>query len=332
MAPLFQLVGDPADISFPVPDLPGSRRPIFIGGIPTGAVVTRSARQDEDRLIDRAVTWRLGAEANVGRRTFLYANGESGYRPGGFNAATGFETFEPERITAYTMGLRHRSSVDRFQLDLEAFWWNYRDQQVSSLRPDLSSPPRNANITDNIGNSRIRGIEADARVRPWAGGQLGAIVQLLDADYRSFEYTQASTGVRPLTGCEAALSPVANLYTIDCSAKQPYNSPRWSMTLSGRHSFPLGDFTFTFAADTHFRSARNIGFAFLPEQRIGSSWTSNAQVILGGPEDSFRIAAFVRNIEGTRIPQFMIYHPVSNALVAGTSAPRQWGIRGSLRL
>jgi len=35
--------------------------------------------------------------------------------------------------------------------------------------------------------------------------------------------------------------------------------------------------------------------------------------------------------EGRRIPEFMIYHPISNALVAATSMPRQVGIRASMR-
>jgi hypothetical protein len=32
------------------------------------------------------------------------------------------------------------------------------------------------------------------------------------------------------------------------------------------------------------------------------------------------------------VPEFMIYHPISNALVAGTSPPRQVGLRTSLRM
>ena len=45
-----------------------------------------------------------------------------------------------------------------------------------------------------------------------------------------------------------------------------------------------------------------------------------------------QLAAFVRNIEGKRIPEFMIYHPVSNALVASVSPPRQIGRRAAIRL
>jgi iron complex outermembrane receptor protein len=330
--PLFPLASDFKQLPLPVPTQPGSSLPILIDGTPTGAIVRRSDTAATGRLVDQAPTWRFGAETDLAASTLLYLTGEKGYRPGGFNGAVGFETYDPERITAYTLGLRHRALEGRLSADLEAFWWDYRDQQVSSLRPDLSTPPRNANITDNIGSSQIRGAEADLRYRPWRGAQAGAVVQYLDARYRSFEYVYANTGVPPLTGCDAVLNSATNLYTVDCSDKQPYNSPRWSMTLMGRQSVQLGGILLTAAAETHLRTTRNIGFAFLGEQRIGPTWTSNAQVSAQPGDGRVEIAAFVRNIEGRRVPQFMIYHPVSNALVAVTSPPRQWGLRIAARL
>jgi iron complex outermembrane receptor protein len=329
---LFPLVENLADVPFAVPAPSAPPLPILVNGVPTGAIVARSELAAQGRLHDRAITWRASGEYDLGAQSLLYATAETGYRPGGFNTAVGFETYRPERITAFTVGLRHRSANSRLQLNLEAFWWNYRDQQVSSLRPDLSTPPRNANITENIGNSRIRGVEAEVRVRATRNLELHGIVQYLDADYRSFSYVWANTGVPPLTGCPASLNPATNLYTVDCRGKQPYNSPRWSLNLEVRKGFDLPGATLTAVVDTRFRSARNIGFAYLPEQRIGPTWTSNAQLLLDLPRSRVELAAFVRNIEGHRTPEFMIYHPVSNALVAATSLPREFGIRVSLRL
>ena len=330
--PLFPLTEDFSQLPFDVPSQPGTSLPILVDGGTTQAILSRSELAARGRLTDRAVTWRVGGEADLGPRTLAYASIETGYRPGGFNTAVGFETYDPERIKAYTLGLRHRGWNETVQLDLEAFWWNYRDQQVSSLRPDLSMPPQNANITDNIGNSRTRGLEVDVRVRPQLNTQLRAIVQYLDANYRSFSYVQLSPGAPPLTGCATAISTMPNLYTVDCAAKQPYNSPRWSMSLEARQSFVLKDIVLTALAGTQFRSARNIGFAFLPEQRIAASWTSHAQFILSPRNGAWEAAIFIRNIEGDRIPQFMIYHPVSNALVAATSPPRVFGLRLSARM
>lgn len=334
--PLFPLVDSFADVPFDTPGLPGPTLPILVDGTQTGAFVSRSALAADGLLTNHAVTWRVGGEFDAGPRSLLYASIETGYRPGGFNTAVGYETYRPERVTALTFGVRHHSADERLQLDLEAFWWDYRDQQVSSLRPDLGSPPKNANITDNIANSRIRGIEADMRVRPWIGAELRGVVQYLDSDYRSFRYLYANLGppqapFPPLTGCPTTFDAAANLYTVDCTNEQPFNSPRWSISPSFRQGFAVGHVGLTVVLDTHYRSARNVGFAFLQEQRIGPTWTSNAQIIAALPGGRTELAAFVRNIEGTRIPEFMIYHPFSNALVAGTSMPRQFGVRASFR-
>ncbi len=325
-APLFPLVLDFGDQPLPVPGQPGRVLPIFVQGNDTGAIIARSTSAGEGRLAKGYVDWRVGAEFDLTPRSMAYANVETGHRPGGFNIATGFETFAPERLTAFTLGLRHGALNGRVRLDAEAFWWFYRNQQVSALRPDLSTPPRNANITDNIADSRLRGVEFEARLEPWSQSQVRAVVQFLDAGYRSFRFLQANTGVPPLTGCEPSLvSP--SLYAVDCSKQQPYNSPRWSLFLAGRQSFAAGPLLATIHVDTQFRSARNIGFAFLPEQRIGAGWTSNFAGAIGRRDGKWDLTAFVQNLEGRRIPEFMIYHPISNALVAGTGAPRRFGLR-----
>lgn len=330
-APLFPLVPSFPDLPLAIPAQPGMTLPIIDGGVSTGAIISRTALSNAGRLTDRSITWRVGAEFDLGARTLAYANATSGYRPGGFNAATGFETFQPERIIAYTLGLRSRQADDKLEFNLEAFWWDYRDQQVSALRPDLSTPARNANITENIGNSRIRGLEGDARFQPWRDTQVRAVVQYLDAHYRSFSYVYANLGVPPLTGCETSLDAATNLYTVDCRSKQPFNSPRWSLNFDARQSFSVGRLVLTALAQTRYRSARNVGFAFLPEQRVSANWTSDAQVIAAFPRDRLELAAFVRNIEGKRTPEFMIYHPVSNALVESSTTPRQFGLRAWLR-
>ena len=85
------------------------------------------------------------------------------------------------------------------------------------------------------------------------------VVQYLDAHYRSFTYLYANNGspiapIPPLSGCPAVLNLTANLYTIDCSAQQPYNSPRWSISPSFRQTVRIGAVTVTAVADTNYRS------------------------------------------------------------------------------
>lgn len=323
----FQLYESIADIPFPVPAFGRPPVPIFVNGLSTGAVVLRSDRSDAGHLVDNATTWRTSVEADVGTNGIAYASAETGYRPGGFNAATGFETFKPERITAFTLGAREKSRDGRLTLGLELFSWNYTDQQASSVQPDLSMPPRYVFITRNIGGSRMRGAEIELRWHPTAKTVLNADIQYLAARYRHFSYIQANTGVLPLTGCEFSFAPTTNLYTVDCSSQRPYNTPRWSIGLSAQHTFTLGTAHLTAIARTSYRSRQTLGFTFLPEQQIGGYSTSDAQMILADRTKRFELGIYVHNIEGKRVPNFVIFHPTSNAVVASTVSPRVFGMR-----
>ena len=124
---------------------------------------------------------------------------------------------------------------------------------------------------------------------------------------------------------------IAAPYTINCAGQQSYNSPKWTMNLAAQQTIPLGDHEIVLGADTQYKSSRNLGFAYLPQQRIGSTWTSNAQLSFGAADQSWSIAAYVRNIENERIQHFASTHPTAAFLTAGISAPRTYGVRGSFK-
>ena len=325
--PPFQLSDSIADIPFAVPAVGRPPVPILVNGLNSGAIVLRSDRADAGHLVEKATTWRASTEADIGADGLAYASVETGNRPGGFNAATGFETFAPERITAFTLGARQRACRGRLTLGVELFWWNYMDQQANSLQPDLAIPPRFGLLTRNIGGSRMRGVELEVGLRPTADTLLNADIQYLDARYRRFSYIQANNGMPPLTGCQFSLERTTNLYRVDCTGQRPYNTPRWSIGLSARHTFALGPAYLTASARTSYRSRQTLGFTFLPEQRIGGYSTSDAQLTLTDRTKQFELAAYVHNIEGQRVPLFVIFHPTTNAVVASTISPRVFGIR-----
>lgn len=327
--PLFPLTETQAQIPFPTPRAGGPPVPTFNNGVPTGAIIVRSDRLDNGRLTNNRVTFRGAVEYDIATKSLLYASVETGYRSGGFNPATGFETYQPETITAYTVGLKNRFFDNRVQFNLEAFWWRYRNQQVSAVRNDLDG--RTANITQNIGRSRIRGVEAEARVLATRTTLLSADIQYLDAQNQSFVYQQANTGVPPLTGCATTLNAAANLYSVDCSSFNSYNSPRWTVNLSGQQTFELGDYKLIPGVDTQFKTSRYVGFQYLPEQRLGSVWQTNVQVAFGPTSDRWSIAGFIRNIENNRTPVYSSLHPLANILIDGTTPPRTYGGRVSFK-
>lgn len=326
-SPLFPLVEQLSDIPFAFPAAPGAPAPV--PGAP-GTLVQRTGSLINSRLSSSRVTFRGAVEYDIAPRSLLYASVETGYRSGGFSAAAGFESYNPEYITAYTLGIKNRFFDNRLQLNLEAFRWDYRDQQVNHVGLDLNG--RTANFTENIGRSRIYGVELEVRALITPTTLFSADVQYLHARNRSFIYTTGVAAGPPLTGCPFAVSPTnPAVYNVDCSNFDSYNSPTWTVNLAAQQTVPLGDYQLIFGADTQYRGSREGGFAYLAEQRLGPVWRSNAQVSFGAADDRWSVQLYVRNIENNRTPVFQSLHPTASILIAGTTPPRTYGIRGSIR-
>lgn len=312
------------DYTFPIPSSGG-----IIPYAP-GAVLGRSVtRHDDSRLVNSRVTYHGGIEIDVAPRSLLYATVETGYRAGGFNPATGYETYKPEYITAYTVGAKNRFFDNRLQLNIEGYWWNYSNQQVSHVGVDLSSPPRAANFLQNVGKSRIRGFEVEARAMVTSRTMVTANAQYLDTKYQSFSYSQLNTGVAPLNGCANSVS--GTLVVVDCSGKPALNSPRWTINLGAQQTIGLGEYQLVAGVDSQYQSSRYVGFEYLPQQLQDASWATNAQLTLSPTSDRWSISAFVRNIENNRPLLNTMIVPATSILAGGTGAPRLYGLRLSAR-
>ncbi len=323
-ARLFTTVDTIAQVPFAVP-----AGPVPIPQGTSGAIIVRTDTRYDNHLTNDRVTYHGGVEFDLAPRSLLYATVESGYRSGGFSAAQGFETYQPELITAYTVGIKNRFLDNRVQLNVEGFWWDYTNQQVSHLGLDLSG--RTAQFIQNIGTSRIKGVEVEGRVLVTRNTLVSTDVQYLDARNRAFTYQQGSATGAPLTGCSFALAANPAFYNVDCAGKQAYNSPKWTVNLAAQQTVPLGDYKVVAGGDTQYKTSRTVGFEYLPGQRVGSTWTTNAQLSFGPASDRWSIAGFVRNIEDHRILNFATTHPLSNALVGGSTAPRTYGARASVK-
>jgi iron complex outermembrane recepter protein len=310
---------------FIVPPI-GQVRPIGA----TGAILVRATTAIDAGLDKGKLTYRVGAEFDLGPRSLLYASLETGYRSGGFSLAAGFETFQPEYITAYTIGMKNRLFGNRLQINAEAFLWRYRDQQVNHTGVDANG--NQGQFTENVGRSINKGVEIDTQFLITPTTLLNVTAQYLDAKYKSFVYLEPVGASPPLTGCDYRVSPDSMArYEINCSGKPSYQSPKWTINLGAQQTIKLGDYKVVAAADTQYKSKRYIGFQFLPEQLVGSTWTSNAQINFGPDDDRWSIGAFVRNIENDRFANASQLYNAGSTATYVTAAPRTYGLRAGMK-
>ncbi len=329
-APLFPLVQDFSQLPFAFPP---AGVPVIPAGT-SGAIISRADSLFNTALTNQRVTYRGAVEFDVAQRSLLYASVETGYRSGGFAAAVGHETYQPETITAWTIGSKNRFLGNRLQMNLEGFLWNYRNQQVNHV--GLDSRGVNANFTDNIGSSKIYGAELETQALLTKTTLVSADVQYLHTKNETFSYT---TGAQtpPLVGCpyslQAATATAPAVYVINCAGFPANNAPKWTLNLSAQQTVPLDKYQIVFGADTQYKSGRYINFYYISQGGgyVDHSWQTNAQVSFGPADGRWSLAAFVRNIENNRVPTFGGPTPLLNFTVVGTTPPRTFGGRGSVK-
>ncbi|HVR89697.1 MAG TPA: TonB-dependent receptor [Novosphingobium sp.] len=328
-APFIPLFDRSAQFAFPFPAAGGAPIPVFTSPGPPNYLIIRTDTTFNRTQSNSRVTYRGALEFDVAPQSLLYASIETGYRSGGFAAAVGFETYNPEYITAYTIGMKNRFLDNRVQLNLEAFLWDYTDQQINHVGLDLNG--RTANYTQNVGKSRIQGVEVEGRFLATPTTLISANVQYLDAKQKEFSYL-AGPGAPPLTGCAVTFTAAnASPYLVNCAGFTSYNSPKWTVNLAAQQTVPVGDFEFVAGVDTQYKGARPIGFAYLPQQQLDGNWTTNAQIQFGPADNSWSIAGYVRNIENNRTPIYSSTHPTAGFFINGTTAPRTYGVRAGIK-
>ncbi|WP_241659606.1 TonB-dependent receptor [Sphingomonas glacialis] len=299
---------------------------------------------DSSRTFNRA-TWKVGGEVDLAPQSMLFATVSTGFKAGGFNQAVDTVAtnralpFKAETITAYTVGLRNRFLHNTLQFNLEGFYWDYRDLQLSSLILDGSG---NLSLTtQNAGKARIYGFNADVVAKPFAGTTLHAGVEYVNSRYQEFAFVQAAQFTTPgSTGCAVSPAsippgPLGPYVTVNCAGKPLVRSPKVSGNVGMTQVFGLTNgANVTFDTDLAFATKRYTSTSFVPNSLAGAYGNWNATLTYNAPGERWFIGGYVRNITNATV-----YtggggdqSPFVNGFVSSTiGAPRTYGARFGLR-
>ncbi|HEX8300700.1 TonB-dependent receptor [Sphingomonas sp.] len=325
----------------PFPTAPGPQNSVAYGTF--GNRVFYSELAYTRKTSTNRLTYRLAAEYDVGPRSLLYASYETGYRSGGFNNTLGKESFGPEYIKAATLGIKNRFLDNRLQLNAEAFYWQYTDQQVSHFGFDANNA--SSLLIENAGSADIMGVEVDTQFLATPTTLLRGSVQYLDNKLKDFNYavprvpTPPPPGGTPtlpqVIGCpsvETVNSTGQAIYAVSCSGKPGYNSPKWSVNAGIEQTVELGAFKLVLTGDGRYRSNRVIGFEQLAQQQSGEDLTFDASATLMPASENWALTAYVRNIGNVAVPVLSQYSGSVGGIVAINYAPpRTYGVHATFK-
>lgn len=285
----------------------------------------------------RNVSYKAGVEIDVAPQSMAYANVSTGFKSGGFYSAPPPNTFKPEKLFAIDAGVKNRFLDNRLQLNVEAFYWRYKDHQETFVGP-TSSPGFFTFQTVNAGRAQSYGADLEIAFRATQYDEMNLKVEYDKTRYNVFTFSYASGLLgAPVTSC--TLGPFVGFsQQVDCSGKPLVRAPAWSGTAGYTHTFDLGasgSLDATFAAQ--FASGSYLSADFLQAARQSSYVLGNFDLAYMTTTKAWVVSAFVHNIgneavatQAYRTPFVSTANPLANpdgAIFATLRPPRTFGAR-----
>ena len=272
-------------------------------------------------------TWKVGLEFDLRSESLLYVNARTGHKAGGFYPGLPPNSYKPEELTAYELGSKNRFLDNRLQVNVEVFYWDYKDQQIgllSNINPAGQST-RPLNIP-----GYAQGVELDVQWLATPNDMFKLLLLNEEGKYDIFPTTANAAGV--------VLGGLTNNPRV--------NMPRWNGTLDYEHYFPLSTGArITAGIKVHGETESNLRpiAASAPGDFRPAFYTSDIDVSYVPEGEKWRVTAYVDNagdeaVAGTgtsgTISTPIWYRPAAPYNTAGVryasiDAPRTWGLRFS---
>jgi iron complex outermembrane receptor protein len=166
-----------------------------------------------DSLNNGVVTWDGNVKYQFTPTTMAYAKVAKGFRAGTINdfhfSANDVYHTKPEILVSYELGLKAEAFDRRLQLDLAAFYYDYKNKQVF----------QNIGSTQVLADAKAssRGVEVGVIAQPLAPWRVGVDGAYVDAKYDDFPNAPVSTlvnvsGVTDLSGRPLAKAPKTTVH------------------------------------------------------------------------------------------------------------------------
>lgn len=266
-----------------------------------------------DRIAPKKVTWHFGADWHVTPDVMLYATASSGFKTGGYNTAfaasrAAIGPVEPETIITYEAGVKSNLLDRKLTANIGAFYSRYKSIQSSATVVCTTCPGGIAPRFLNIGNAKIRGIEAELTARPTA--DLTASVGAAYNKNRLDAPANLLIGGLPLNGNRLA------------------NTPKFSINGQFNWQPSLGDGrgSLIFGGDIMYQTK----FFFRPDNNpyaVQSGYALVGARLGWEAENGVRVEAFAKNLFDKKY--FVSQTDVGDIAPATWGMPRQLGIRAT---
>ena len=249
-----------------------------------------------------SVSFKAGLEYDLAEASMIYANVSNAYKAGGYGEDPSASQYEPEKLTAYQFGSKNRFFDNRLQVNLEAFYYDYKQYQVGF---PLIINGVFTMVTRNAGSATVKGLEAELNYKLSRADTVRFNVSRLDGKFGDFSYTDLS-GLRDFSGL---VMP---------------NAPRWAGDIGYEHRFDLpGGGDVTASLNTHVSARYQTTVERTTDAEQPAYARSDAAVAYTPQDGKWTIRAYVKNIENEPVRVLGLETPFASRAILG--APRTYG-------
>jgi iron complex outermembrane receptor protein len=252
------------------------------------------------------VLWKAALEYDINDHMMTYISASTGYLAGGNNSAPGVNpAWDPEKLTAYEIGLKSWLVDGAVQLNLAAWYNDFRDVQSQSfLVMPFPGSPEATEYTGNGGAMDASGFEAEIHWSATPNWQIATNISYTDAEFG--DYVAANlAGLGDIPGHTEGDS-------LSYDGWRPALSPKWVVGVQTSYTFNFkkwGSLTpylqSTYAGDYYVSDIN------LPGVRQGSHTRTDFRLIWQAT-DSFQIQIYYLNLEDAETLNWArVYNPAA---------------------
>lgn len=244
---------------------------------------------------------RLGLNWQLASDTLLYAGIAKGFKSGGINTLSpSFESYGPETLWSYEVGLKSDWLDSRVRSNLAAFYYDYRDLQVVTFAPTGS-------VIGNAASAHARGVEAELTAVPNEHVEIGANLAWLNAGFAEYRSNGAG-GPAVYDGNKLPRAPAwaAQFYA-------QYRIRLLAGSLNLRTEYSRRDRTYFTPANDRLTSQGPV-----------TLWNASLQYQLRNGKTS--IDAWTRNLSNHKSLQLITSNPGITGVAGLPAPPRTFGV------
>ena len=265
-------------------------------------------------------TPRAVVQYEVGDRSNVYLSYSKGFKSGTFNVTSGtLPPVRPEKVDAFEIGFKKGGPI---RFDVAAYYYDYRDIQVSAIVTNLGGIARQTFLT-NAASARIYGAEAQLNAALGDRLTLTAGINYNHARYRDFPNGPA-TVKDPVTGFNI------NNQVQDFSGRQMIHAPDLTANVGLDYRAPLAGGELGLNASAYYTSSYTIFNASLDPQgefayRQDGFALVNGEISWSAPGKNVPLSLFGRNLTNRTVAS--LYNGTAFGDTRSYAEPRVVGVR-----